>query len=199
MTTFLRPVADLLRSLDALEPDDITLDGVASVVGAEEFTDHDLAPYLNFRAEKYTRNLIRRNELFDVILICWSPGQATPIHDHSGQLGWVRVLRGALEEQAFTPVGRSGQAFDDPCAFAKAARLEPGPLTRFEAGPAVATVDRDRAIHRLANPGSEPSDRAVSLHVYSRPHDSCLRFEADTGRAERVELSFDTQPEADLE
>lgn len=195
MTTFLRPIADLLRSLDALEPNDITLEGVSAIVGAEAFSDHDLSPYLRFREEKYTRNLVRRSDDFDVILIAWMPGQVTPIHDHSGQKGWVRVLRGALEEQTFHPIGRTGRALDDPCAFAKAERLEAGPLTRFEAGPAVATVDRERAIHRLANPGPE---RAVSLHVYSRPHDSCLRFEADTGKAERVELSFDSQPGPEL-
>ena len=43
----------------------------------------------------------------------------------------------------------------------------------------------DDAIHRVSNPFSE---RAVSLHVYSRPYDECLAYdlEAQTSRVMRL-------------
>lgn len=32
---------------------------------------------------KYSRNLIEINENFELIILCWLPGQESPIHNHS--------------------------------------------------------------------------------------------------------------------
>ncbi len=35
--------------------------------------------------DHYTRNCIFENENFELILLCWEAGQATPVHDHGGE------------------------------------------------------------------------------------------------------------------
>ena len=192
MTTSLGSIQELVARLHALPEDDITLDGVSKLVAATDVDDASLAPFLNFRDGRYTRNLVARSEFFDVIVLCWMPGQRTPIHNHSGQRGWVRVVRGALEEVTYeTGPGVGAEA----CALATGGPLTESGRARFAASPAVVTVDEVRAVHRLGNPEAEGGPRAVSLHVYSRPHDSCLTYDADTGAVTRVQLSFDTTPE----
>ena len=56
---------------------------------------------------------------------------------------------------------------------------------------AVATVDRQRAIHRLGNPAAAGGDVTVTLHVYSLPHDACLAFDPVAHTCERRDMVFD--------
>ncbi len=89
-------------------------------------------------------------EQFSVVAFVWSPGQATPIHDHR-VWGLVGVLRGAEEVEKFRrlPDGRL--------------RLD-GPPTRLSAGDVEAVSPTRGDIHRVANARSDgPS---ISIHVY---------------------------------
>ena len=181
---------DLVARLEELRPDERDL--VPELLAGAEVSDSALEPFLSFRDERYTRNLVHRGELFDVLVVCWNPGQHSPIHDHSNQLGWVRVLRGTLAETAYAK--RRGAAHGDggsACEALAAPALDRVGDTVLAAGPAVAAVDRRRAVHRLGNPAGEP---AVSLHVYSRPYDSCLVYDDPEQRPRLVALAFDTAP-----
>ena len=54
-------------------------------------------------------------------------------------------------------------------------------------------------VHRIGNL-AEWQEPAVSLHVYSRPFDSCGVYCPDTGRRQACDLRFDSVgPLADLE
>ena len=189
------PLGDLLRSLDGLGPEDVTQDSVSAMLSAVEATDRALAPFLDFRDDRYTRNLVRRTPLFDVIVLCWRPGHVTPIHNHDGQRGWVRVVRGALEEVAYETTAPGAHAAEDACLSLKSGKLIETTCGVVHASEAVVTVDTERAIHRLGNPAPAGGENAVSLHVYSKPHDTCLVFDEKTGRVERRRLEFDSRPE----
>ena len=186
-------LASLLQSLDALPEGAFEADLVSEWMGELELDHAALAPYASWGDERYTRNLVRRSPRFDLILLCWPPGARTPIHNHNGQRGWVRVLRGTLRETSYATTPGAPHAIGET---GDACRSLQGPLREtdradFPASEAVVTVDTERAIHALANPTTE---RAVSLHVYSLPHDSCLTYDLETGKATRVELRFDTEP-----
>lgn len=112
-------------------------------------TAETLAPYVRFGATGYTRNLVRRTEACELLVLCWLPGQASPFHDHAGSCCGVRVVQGAIAE---TPVRRRGHV------------LRPLPEVVTPAGGAVGSRGAD--IHRMANRGAEP---AVTLHLYSPP------------------------------
>jgi cysteine dioxygenase len=56
------------------------------------------------------------------------------------------------------------------------------------AGGPVLTADKLQTIHQLFN--DESKDRAVSIHVYSRPIDSCVAFDMQNQRCYRRELAY---------
>jgi predicted metal-dependent enzyme (double-stranded beta helix superfamily) len=134
--------------------------------------------------------------MFDVMVLTWLPGQMTPIHNHAGNCGWVRLVRGRLREDCFRLLPSTAASGLDVAADVQAVRcgvnLQPtGSGMVTEVG-AVATVDRLRAIHRIGNPKDSAGDETlVTLHVYSRPHDVCLVFDPEARTCGRRELKFD--------
>ena len=58
-----------------------------------------------FRDDRYSRNLIYRDPIFEVMAIGWKPGQKTPVHTHNGQLGWMLVEQGALSVKTYRYAG----------------------------------------------------------------------------------------------
>jgi cysteine dioxygenase len=49
------------------------------------------------------------------------------------------------------------------------------------------TVDKLQTIHQIENAGRTGS---ISLHVYSKPSDSCIAFDLDQQRCYRRQLSY---------
>jgi len=47
-------------------------------------TPDTLAPYLTWDRQHYTRNLIDKTPLYELIAICWEVGQASSVHNHRG-------------------------------------------------------------------------------------------------------------------
>src|SRR5216683_3564483 len=136
-----------------------------------------LQPFLHFAARRYTRNLIYRDDLFELLALCWEPRTDSPIHNHSGQLCWLSVQQGELCLENFTSLDGPGPGDE--------IRLVPnGGVPRAPIG-CLDLQQGDNAIHRVANPFDE---RAVSLHVYSRPFDTCLAYDlaARTSREMRL-------------
>jgi cysteine dioxygenase len=124
-----------------------------------------LNPYLYFCQEKdhYTRNLIHRTDLFELIAICWDIGQKSPIHNHRDQSCWMAVPYGKLQVHNFALVKKDpGSGF---CELRSS-----GQVLMDEANPQ--EVDVEEPIHQVLNLSSFNS-KAISLHVYSRPFDTC--------------------------
>jgi cysteine dioxygenase len=71
-----------------------SLEQINSWLSNVEIFDHDLEPYIGFKEGNYWRHRVCRNEAVEMLVICWRPGQKTPIHDHNGSHGVVRVHQG---------------------------------------------------------------------------------------------------------
>jgi cysteine dioxygenase len=194
-----RPVTlpDLVARLVELPEREISVDAVTERLADGELDLGSVEPYVTFRDDRYTRQLVHRDELFDVIVLCWRPGQTTPVHNHSGQLGWVRLVRGAIREQRWShPDG--GTLPDLTCldidddGVGHGVELVPVGEDLVTTPGTVVSVDRERAIHRLGHPGADTcAESTVTLHVYSRPHDTCLAFDTDARTCRRRTLVFD--------
>ena len=39
---------------------------------------------IGYADDGYQRNVIKKTEFYELVAICWTPGQNTPIHDHVG-------------------------------------------------------------------------------------------------------------------
>jgi len=138
-----------------------------------------LQPFLHFAPGRYTRNMIYRDELFELLALCWDPRTASPIHNHSNQLCWLAVHQGALRLENF-------DSLDGPGPGDRIRLIPAGGLARAPVG-SVDLQQGDAAIHRVSNPFPE---RAVSLHVYSRPYDTCIAYDCDTQTAREIQLFY---------
>lgn len=155
----------------------------------------DLDTYIHWSPEKHTRNLIFRNDMMELMLICWNIGNITPLHTHNGQLGWMSMARGRLLVENFRlracnrPENQEVVGMD---CLAGATQIDMEALATelVVPGSAVNTVDKHQTIHRISNL-AEWNEPAVSLHIYSRPIDSCVVFDVEGSRCFRRDLSYD--------
>jgi cysteine dioxygenase len=112
----------------------------------------ELQPYIGFKEGNYWRHRVCRNEFVEMLVLCWRPGQRTPIHDHNGSHGGVKVCQGLLWETTFTY---------DPVAG-----LEYKSAREHALGAVTGSDVPD--IHQLGNPDVSGLD-LVTLHVYAPP------------------------------
>ena len=175
-----RTIDELVDGLRAIPVPAFTRDRVLSEFGRTVLEPGSLRPFMFFRRSHYTRNLIHRNDLFEVIAIGWEPGQSSAIHNHRGQECWMGVPLGRLEIRNYR------LAAQDPVAHT--CRLEPS--IRYVIEPRhPAAVDPSEPIHSVHNL-VEYGARAVSVHVYSLPFDSCEIYQIEQGRYYDVPLGY---------
>jgi cysteine dioxygenase len=186
-------VVDFIAGLKALEKESITSARVLEYLTQMQPSVVALTPYLLWNRERYARNLIYRDRYFEVMALCWLPWQRTPIHSHDGQLGWVTVLQGEL-------VCRNYRFIRPELAKKTATPAYASPSGRpvevqlldsmhYQASGGVAVVDRRQTTHQIENLEKSPLG-SVSLHVYSKPIDSCVLFDEATRCCERRQLHY---------
>jgi cysteine dioxygenase len=142
-----------------------------------------LAPYLNWDRQHYTRNLIDRTSLYELMAICWEVGQASSVHNHRDQNCWMAVPIGRLLVENYHLVQQDLQA--------GSSRLEPTNTVEMNVAQPCA-VDPADPVHRVVNP-REFNQRAVSLHIYSRPFDTCVVYSPEQGTCGEIKLHFNTE------
>lgn len=142
-----------------------------------------LAPYLNWDRQHYTRNLIDRTRLYELMAICWEVGQASSVHNHRDQNCWMAVPLGRLLVENFHLVDQDLQA--------GRSRLERTNTVEMNIAQPCA-VDPADPVHRVVNP-REFNARAVSLHVYSKPFDTCVVYSPEQGTCGVIQLHFQTE------
>jgi len=142
-----------------------------------------LAPYLTWDRQHYTRNLIDKTPLYELIAICWDIGQASSVHNHRDQNCWMAVPTGRLLVDNYHLVSQ-----DLSCGKCD---LQPADTVEMNASHPCA-VDPADPVHRVYNP-REFAERAVSLHVYSRPFDTCIVYSPDQGTCGEIKLHYTTE------
>ena len=58
---------------------------VAALLRAYAANEKSWRPYVHYRSDTYSRNLVWRTADFELLLLCWDEGQFSAIHDHAGQ------------------------------------------------------------------------------------------------------------------
>jgi len=139
-----------------------------------------LGRYLYWDAQHYTRNLIDKTELYELIAICWEIGQVSSIHNHRDQNCWMAVPLGRLMVQNYRVLEQDLKR--GSCRLQKTDALQ---MNREQP----CGVDPLAPVHKVYNP-REFHERAVSLHVYSRPFDSCDVYSEEQQSCGTVGLSY---------
>ncbi len=149
--TEIEALAPLVRYLDRLTRR-ASIDELRRHLGALDVSLDDVAEYLVFSPDRYTRNLYRAGPWYHLLVICWRSGQRSPIHNHAQSTCGMKVLTGTATETVFEPT---------PCGL-----MKPVSSTDLAPGTVVATQDSD--VHQISNLQSAGTD-LVTLHLYSPP------------------------------
>ena len=172
-----KQTSETIQSIDEL---------VSALSEGERTTFHDIVQsinvptsafeaYCSWSKDSYTRNCIIDNEKFELILLCWEPGQVTPIHDHGGEECWVRIVEGDFRETIYK---------ED----------KEGVLNAVKSGVAKANditymIDF-MGFHSLENLSDK---RSMSLHLYAKPIRSCKLYDVNTGELVEKNLVYNTK------
>jgi len=142
-----------------------------------------LVPYLTWDRQHYTRNLIDKTPLYELIAICWEVGQVSSVHNHRDQNCWMAVPVGRLLVENYHVLSQDLEK--GVCQLETADTVEMNPTHPC-------AVDPLEPVHRVYNP-REFQQRAVSLHVYSRPFDSCVVYSPEQGTCGEIKLHYTTE------
>ena len=178
-----RSIEQFVNGLCEIPEEQFCVGNVYEYIKNSPVDEHSLEPYLFFSNKHYTRNLIFKNGLFELIAICWEVGQVSQIHNHHNQNCWMAMPQGKLRVQNFRVVDQNEAAWY--------CRLEP--TNSFDIHQHMpAEVDPEEPVHQVLNL-AEFNQRAVSLHIYSRPFDRCLVYCCDTNEYREVPLHYTSE------
>lgn len=173
-------IENLVEGLREIPDADFTCDNVYQFLGENPVDVETISPYFFWSEKFYTRNLLYKDERFELMVVCWERGQVSRIHNHADQLCWMTVPVGKLRGQNFRAV-----EIDETRGFCKLAETDDFDLSDCLA----AKVELEQPIHQILNL-SEFESRAVSLHIYSKPFDKCLSYCRDTDTFKEVNLCY---------
>ena len=173
-------VEKLIDGLKAISDDEFTCDNVYEFLGDNPVDVDSITKYFHWSREFYTRNLIYKDARFEMMAICWEAGQASVVHNHADQKCWMMVPVGRLKGQNFAV-----EEIDEPRGFCRLRETDSFELSDCLA----AKVELEEPIHQILNL-AEYDARAVSLHIYSKPYDSCLSYCRDTDTFKEVKLFY---------
>jgi cysteine dioxygenase len=176
-------IRELAAGLEGIPEAEFTRQGVLGYLRDHRVDVGSLAPYLYFSPERYTRNLIHRAPMFELIAICWDTGQRSAIHNHRDQNCWMVTPIGRLRVQNFRVENRD--AARGTCKLV--------PTDSYDMDPAHPAVVRpEEPVHQVLNL-PEFGQRATSIHIYSHPYSSCEIYSLDRGAYSDVPLHYSSE------
>ena len=176
-------IEDWVKALAAIPESEFTLQNVQDYVIRHAVRQDSLEKYCFFSKGNYTRNLVFRNALFECMTLCWDLGQHSRIHNHRGQNCWMSAPIGRLRIQNYRVDHRD--AANGTCHIV--------PTERYDLDAAHPTyVNPMEPVHEVMNL-EEFSQRAVSIHIYSKPFDTCEVYYRDKDAYADVPLFFTSE------
>ncbi|HSM85713.1 MAG TPA: cysteine dioxygenase family protein [Candidatus Limnocylindrales bacterium] len=178
------PVQDFVAQLRCCSAEDfVNIPKIHQLLRDNPVDPKSIERYLNWDRQHYTRNLIEKTALFELLAICWEVGQGSSIHNHKEQNCWMAAPIGRLLVQNYRVLQQDLEA--GTCD------LDPTDVLEMNASNPCA-VDPAQPVHKVFNP-IEFNQRAVTLHVYSRPYDSCVVYSDEQHRCGEIKLSYTSE------
>lgn len=163
-------ITSLNRLIEVLKHSDA--ENYVSIAKSMDIPASDFIKYAHWKADGYARNCIIKTPNFELILICWNGNDITPIHCHNEQKCWVYMVDGEMTEIRF----KQNNAGD----LSECNKLEmvPGNLTYMH---------DSMGFHLLKNTSEQ---KAMTLHLYMKPIDTCNVFNDSENCFENKTLAF---------
>jgi cysteine dioxygenase len=176
-------IADWVAGLAAIPEKNFNLKTVQDYVIQHPVEPGSLEKYMFFSKGSYTRNLIFKNTLFECMTLCWEAGQHSRIHNHRDQNCWMAAPIGRLHVRNYR-VEKLNPATGD-CT------ITPTDIYQLD-GSHPAFVNPMEPVHEVMNL-AEFNERAVSVHIYSKPFDSCEVYYHDRNKYADVPLFYTSE------
>lgn len=156
---------------------DVNVNFLARLMKLYDSRDRNWSKYaFGDRSRGYTRNLVDEgNGKSNLLVLVWSPGKGSPIHDHGNAHCLMKILKGDLTETRYE-FPAEGEASGPMKVISEKTYNENQ----------VAYMADELGLHRIINKGT---DFAVSLHLYTPPNvakKGCHIFDEKTGRRSHV-------------
>src|SRR5215203_4025427 len=174
------PIHDLVDGLKGIPDAEFDCQPVYDFLSRNPIEVDSIQKYLFWSPEFYTRNLIYRDDRFELMAICWESGQVSRVHNHCEQRCWMTVPIGRLKGQNFAV-----EEIDQNRGHCKLREADTFELAEC----LTAKVELEEPIHQILNL-PEYGDRAVSIHIYSKPFDHCISYCRDTDTFKDVKLFY---------
>jgi len=164
------------------ESDEVNVDYVQAIMTAYKSNPADWQKYAKFdRNARYTRNLVDAgNGKFNLMILCWNESQGSCIHDHADAHCFMKLLHGELTEIRFA------WPTDVPEEEGKEVLPETGRSAMRTNE--VCYINDSLGLHRVEN--QSHSEKAISLHLYCPPYNSCHMFDQRTGQKTKCKVTF---------
>ncbi len=173
-------VQTIIEGLREISDSEFVCQNVCDFLAANPVDVDSITKYFHWSPNFYTRNLIYKDARFEMMAICWEKGQVSRVHNHWDQRCWMTVPVGRLKGQNFAVA-----EIDESRGYCKLIETDSFELSDCLA----AKVELEEPVHQVLNL-PEFDERAVSLHIYSKPYDRCLSYCRDTNTYKEVELFY---------
>ncbi|MEP6851015.1 MAG: cysteine dioxygenase family protein [Acidobacteriota bacterium] len=173
-------INDIVSGLRNITDDEFTCDNVYDFLAANPVDVDSISKFFHWSPNFYTRNLIYKDDRFEMMAICWEKGQVSRVHNHWDQKCWMSVPVGKLLGQNFAV-----EAIDEKMGYCRLKETDDFSLSDCLA----AKVELEQPIHQILNL-PEFDERAVSIHIYSKPYDRCLSYCRETDTFKEVQLFY---------
>ena len=173
-------ISQLVDGLREIPDEEFHCQPVYDFLSVNPIDTESIQKYLFWSPAFYTRNLIYKDERFEMMAICWESGQVSRVHNHCDQRCWMTVPIGRLKGQNFAV-----DEIDESRGYCKLRETDTFELTECLA----AKVELEEPIHQILNL-VEYDQRAVSIHIYSKPYDHCISYCRDTDTFKDVRLFY---------
>lgn len=169
-------------ALREIREDEFTAAKLNPILQSLDLAAASVDRYVKWRPGAYTRNLVHANATFELMVLCWDPGSTSAIHDHAGQQCWFVAHSGRFVVENFDLISGGG--------LPGQARIQ---ATTVENDVTVGMPDYRapglNELHRVSVP--HDAGRAVSIHVYAKPFNTCLIFDERGQRCDEKPMFFD--------
>lgn len=125
----------------------------------------DFVGYIQFNDEGYSRNLVAKTDMFELLVLCWKAGQESKIHNHADSTCMFKVVEGNLTNTVFLQ--------EEKHIILKS-------ITELSRGESCLISD-EREYHQISN---NSNDDVISIHLYTPPLQQFEQLDSE----EKIEL-----------
>ncbi|TGZ83407.1 hypothetical protein EX30DRAFT_354505 [Ascodesmis nigricans] len=171
-------ITDILGPSSGLDSTDIDVNDLKSAMRSYQSHEAEWAEYAHKDLSRnYTRNFVDRgNGNANMLILVWTPGKGSLVHDHANAHCIMKVLKGKLKETLY----EMPSVPDTPLTVTRSTVYNSDEVTY---------ISDDIGLHKIENP--DPENIAVSLHIYTPPwaeQHGCYCFSEKTGKKTKVQM-----------